>query len=414
MSEPAPFPKQKQSLQLRGRIRPVTRINRRVLIAGALLAGIGLFAALAIAIDPAEPEPQAAQPPLAASTGRRTPELLQRLPASYEDIRPPLLGAPTTGDLGGTIVSHEKALGIQPDWDVAPPADFRPSEMEEAIRARRLADAKLADAAMKASVFFDISARPAPAAEPAPSGDPRSSASELFALAARSAQQSDAASGSTDPNLQSRKIGFVAGSSDARDTNSHTLADPASPYLVLAGTVIPAALLTAINSDLPGMITAQVTQPVYDTVSGAHLLIPQGARLLGRYQSEISYGQERALIVWDRIIFPDGTSLRISEPGTDAAGAAGVSGRTDHHWTKIFTAAGLASLLSIGSQAGSPDDSDIERAIRNGFGDSVSRTGERIVERNLAVQPTIRVAAGTPVRVLVTRDLILRPFSLSD
>lgn len=410
MSEPATFPRQDKSLELRGRIRPVTRINRRVLIAGAVIGLVGLFAALAVALDPPKPAREALAEPLATRAGKRRPEMLQRLPASYETADPPRLGAPTTGDLGGTIISEERALGIEPEWDVDPPADFRPSQMEETIRARRIAEAKLEDAATKAGVFFELSARSAPAASPGSASDPRSTASELLALAARSGVPAELAFRTEDPNLQSRKIDFAASTGNAHVTNPHELADPPSPYLVMTGTVIPAALLTGINSDLPGMVTAQVTQPVYDTVTGVHLLIPQGARLAGRYQSEISFGQERALLTWDRIIFPDGSSLRISEPGTDASGAAGVSGKTDNHWRRVFAAAGLASLLSIGAEAGGSNDSDVERAVRRGFGDSVSRTGERVVERGLAVQPTIRVAPGTPVRVLVTRDLILRPY----
>ncbi|MDP1553999.1 MAG: TrbI/VirB10 family protein [Hyphomonas sp.] len=143
---------------------------------------------------------------------------------------------------------------------------------------------------------------------------------------------------------------------------------------------------------------------------GVHLLIPQGARLLGRYQSQISFGQDRALVVWERIMFPDGASIRIAEPATDPSGAAGLSGRTDHHWDRVFTAAGLAALLSIGAEIGNDDDSDVERAVRRGFGDSVSRTGQQVVDRNLGIQPAIRAAPGSPVRVLVTRDLFLRPY----
>ncbi|MAN65756.1 MAG: conjugal transfer protein TrbI, partial [Hyphomonadaceae bacterium] len=171
-----------------------------------------------------------------------------------------------------------------------------------------------------------------------------------------------------------------------------------------------ASLVTGLNSDLPGNVIAQVTQPVYDTVSGAHLLIPQGARLIGRYQSDVSFGQERALLVWDRIILPDGSSLQISEPAADAQGYAGVSDRTDHHWDRVFAAAGLATLLGIGSELGSDAD-DIERAIRRGFGDSVSEAGQRVVDRNLGIQPTIRIRPGWPVRVIVTRDLVLWPYS---
>ena len=177
----------------------------------------------------------------------------------------------------------------------------------------------------------------------------------------------------------------------------------------MAGTLIPASLVTGINSDLPGTIIAQVTQTVYDTVTGRHVLIPQGSRLIGRYQSEVSFGQDRALVTWDRIIFPDGSSIQISAPGADAQGYAGLSDRTDHHWDRVFVAAGLATILGIGAELGADGDGDIERAIRRGTTDTVNQAGQRVVDRNLGIQPTIRVRSGWPVRVIVTRDLILRP-----
>jgi type IV secretory pathway VirB10-like protein len=165
-------------------------------------------------------------------------------------------------------------------------------------------------------------------------------------------------------------------------------------------------LLKAWNTGHPGGITTlQVTQPVYDSISGTHLLIPQGSRLIGRYQSEISFGQSRALLLWDRILFPDGRSIRISEPGTDESGAAGLSDKTDNHWDRVLAAAGLATILGIGAELGKDDDG-LERAIRRGFGDSVSEAGQRVVDRNLAIQPTQRIRPGWPVRVLVTRDIV--------
>ena len=148
-----------------------------------------------------------------------------------------------------------------------------------------------------------------------------------------------------------------------------------------------------------------------DTVSGRHLLIPQGSRLLGRYQSEVSFGQDRALVIWDRLIFPNGSSIQISAPGADIQGYAGLSDRTDHHWDRVFVAAGLATILGIGAELGSNNDDEIARAIRDGAGQSFNQAGQRVVDRNLNIQPTIRIRPGWPVRVIVTRDLILRPHS---
>ena len=408
MSEPAPFPKQQDRLRLSASVRPVTRINRKVLFIGAALGVLGLFAAVTVALDPPKALPDTALAERVNISGKRTPDGLSRLPVSYADMDAPRLGAPMAGDLGGSIVAEERAWGLEPDWNVAPANDFRPSELDEAVRAKRLADAKLADAAGKASLFFDLSQRSDPGGDE-PDAPTTTIGSELLALAQRSAAPALPA-GAPEPNLQTRKLAFAASAPDPAIYNPYSLEAPVSPYQVMAGTLIPASLVTGINSDLPGMIVAQVTQPVYDTVSGAFLLIPQGARLIGRYQSEISFGQDRALVIWDRIMFPNGSSLRISEPGADAAGASGLAGRTDHHWDRVFAAAGLATLLGIGTEIGEASDSDLERAVRRGFGDSVARTGQQVVDRSLSVQPTIRVAPGAEVRVLVTRDLILRPY----
>jgi type IV secretion system protein VirB10 len=403
MSDPAPFPKQAASLRLRGRIRPVTRINRKVLAAGGVLAALGLFAAFTAALAP----PRAASgpgAPEAFNTGAgRTPDGLARLPAAYDSPDIPRLGAPLAGDLGGTLVAEERAWGLEPDWNVPPTEDFRPSPFDEAVRARRLAEAKLADEAARAGLFFTTAPRTSPADVPGEAEPATGLGAELLALAGRAS----GAPGS-DANLQDRKLAFTQSRPPENVLNPHTLIDPQSPYQVMAGSVIAAALLTGVQSDLPGTVTAQITQPVHDTFTGKHLLVPQGARLIGRYQSEISFGQGRVLVVWERIVFPDGVSLQISEPAADPSGAAGLAGRTDNHWGRVFAAAGLATLLGIGAELGEDGDSETLRAVRRGFSGSIAQSGERIVDRSLSIQPTIRIAPGAPVRVLVTRDLVFR------
>jgi len=181
----------------------------------------------------------------------------------------------------------------------------------------------------------------------------------------------------------------------------------------MAGTTIPASLITGLNSDLPGSIIAQVTQNVYDTATGAHVLIPQGSRLIGRYDARVSFGQSRALVVWDRIIFPDTSSILIEAlPGTDQQGFAGLRDRVDNHLGRLFLAVGLATLLEVGSELSfSNDQGDIAEAIEESIQGSANQTGQRIVDRNLNIQPTLRVRPGWPLRVIVTRDLILRPYA---
>lgn len=152
-----------------------------------------------------------------------------------------------------------------------------------------------------------------------------------------------------------------------------------------------------------------ITENVYDSPTGHHLLIPQGSRLIGEYDAEVSFGQSRALLVWTRLILPDGRSINLDrEPGADPAGRAGLADQVDNHWGQLFRAAMLSTLLSVGVEAGSsPDEDDLLETIRRGASDSISQTGRQVVGRSLDVRPTITVRPGFAVRVIVTRDLML-------
>jgi len=177
--------------------------------------------------------------------------------------------------------------------------------------------------------------------------------------------------------------------------------------------VIPAALITGLRSDLPGEVTAQVTGDVYDSPTGTILLVPQGARLIGQYDAQISFGQSRALLVWTRLIFPNGRSIVLErQPGTDAAGYAGLQDRVNNHWRTLFEAAILSTILSVGAEAGTSDsENNLAQAIREGASQSLNQTGQQVVSRSLNVQPTLTIRPGFPVRVLVTRDLVLEPYA---
>lgn len=421
MSEPIPFDEHAERLSIRARPKPGTRINRKVLIVVAGIGALGLFIAMSVALQPPKAIDPADRRELYNTTNTRKPEGLAVLPTSYKDIIPPAptipIGPPMSGDLGSTILAAERELGIQPEFVNAYENDFRPNPADEAARAQRMREAAMAEEAAKAPVFFQLQSTKRPGQADAPQRAPRDSGfelgSELLALAAQPPNLAAGFGASSDPNLQSRKSAFASEAATSDIYNPNRLQTPLSPYQVMAGTLIPASLITGINSDLPGTIIAQVTQPVYDSVTGAHLLIPQGARLIGRYQSEVSFGQDRALVVWDRLIFPNGSSIQISEPGADASGYAGLSDRTDHHWDRVFIAAGLATILGIGAELGSDSDGDIERAIRRGASDTINEAGQRVVDRNLGIQPTIRIRPGWPVRVIVTRDIILRPLARS-
>ena len=185
----------------------------------------------------------------------------------------------------------------------------------------------------------------------------------------------------------------------------------------MAGTIIPAAMVTGLNSDLPGQAIATVTEPVYDTVSGKTLLIPQGSRLLGTYDAQVSYGQSRVLLVWTRLVMPDGSSIVLDRlSATDTRGFAGIEDEVDNHWGKLLAGAALSTLLGVGSELASQNrgidqgQQTVVIATGRSAEDSVNQVGQQLTRRNLNAQPTLTVRPGFPVRVLVNKDLLLRPY----
>jgi type IV secretion system protein VirB10 len=216
-------------------------------------------------------------------------------------------------------------------------------------------------------------------------------------------------------NGQDSKLLFVNAPVDRRTTAPDRLSRPASPFVVQAGAIIPAALIAGIRSDLPGQITAQVTESIYDSPTGRFLLIPQGARLIGIYDSQVAFGQSRVLLVWTRLIMPNGRSIVLErQAGADTAGYAGLEDEVDNHWGALFKAALLSTLLGVGSELGSTSgtgsNSDVITALRRGSSDSLNQTGQKVVQRNLNIQPTLTIRPGFPVRVIVNRDLVLEPY----
>jgi type IV secretion system protein VirB10 len=208
------------------------------------------------------------------------------------------------------------------------------------------------------------------------------------------------------------KLAFLDAATDRKTQTSDRIEAAPSPNILQAGAIIPAALITGLRSDLPGEIIAQVTQDVRDGPTGKILLIPQGAKLIGQYDAQISFGQSRALLVWNRLIMPNGHSIMLErQPGTDTEGYAGLEDEVDNHWGTLFEAAALSTILSVGSEAGtSGSENNLAQAIRQGASQSFNQTGEQVVGRSLNVQPTITIRPGFPVNVLVTHDLILEPY----
>jgi type IV secretory pathway VirB10-like protein len=229
----------------------------------------------------------------------------------------------------------------------------------------------------------------------------------------RASEVAGTAAQSGDPTSQDHKLAFLNGHVDRRTVSPDRIEPPASPNVLQAGAVIPASLITGLRSDLPGPVTAQVTEDVYDSPTGKILLIPQGARLIGQYDAQVSFGQSRALLIWNRLIMPNGKSIVLErQPGADSEGYAGLEDEVDNHWGMVFEAAILSTLLSVGSEAGTGNnENSLVQAIRQGASQSFNQTGEQFVGRSLNVQPTITIRPGFPVRVMVTHDLVLEPYA---
>ena len=379
-----PSPEPASSFRLRPERPHVTRLSRKALIGGTALALILISAAVFLALQTREKRAPASDE-LYSTDHHNVADKLASLPRDYGSIPPdvPRLGPPLPGDLGRPIVAAQAQTGPL------------------AVDAEQQRASQESEAARTSKVFATTASRPSPgqaaSAETSPTG--ATSTDDAFAQ-----------------NGQDRKLAFVNASVDRRTTSPDRLMKQASPFVVQAGTIIPAALITGIRSDLPGLITAQVTENVYDTPTGRARLIPQGARLIGIYDSQIAFGQSRVLLVWTRLIMPNGRSIVLErQPGVDALGYSGLQDEIDNHWKEMLGAAALSTLLAVGTEANSgPDISStngaVLQALRRGAGDSLNQTGQQVVRRNLNIQPTLTIRPGFPVRVLVNRDLVLETY----
>lgn len=191
-----------------------------------------------------------------------------------------------------------------------------------------------------------------------------------------------------------------------------TLLAPMTPFEVKAGNIIPAILQTPIISDLPGTLVAKVRRDVFDSVSGKHLLIPQGTTLIGAYDSQIATGQARILMAWSRLIFPNGDSINLKgQPGTDAMGASGLRDKVDNHYTKLFGTSFMYSLVTAGTRLTNGnvkvEDMTPQQAATESIAQQIGQTSAALLEKNLSIQPTITIREGTLFNVLLTKDLVL-------
>jgi len=382
-------PADPRAFQLRGDPPRVMRLSRKVLAVIGVAAGLGIGGSLIYALKPAG-EKEAKE--LYNTESRATAETITSVPRDYGQA--PRLGPPLPGDLGGPIVSSQQRGESVP----VPPVGAQPDPRAQAEETARQRAQQERDAARMSGVFLAGSSAGAATMPSLPN-------LAITAPDATAPQPAETAQGD-----QTAKRAFMAQASNQRTVSVERLAAPPSPNIVQAGSIIPAALITGIRSDLPGQITAQVTANVYDSPTGRILLIPQGARLIGEYDSEIAAGQTRVLLAWDRLILPDGRSIVLErQPGADPAGFAGLQDRVNQHWGNLLKAAAISTLLGVGAELGADEDDDLVRALRRGSQDTINQTGQQIVRRQLNLQPTLTIRPGHPLRIVLTRDLVLEP-----
>ena len=381
-SEPEPErPVDAESItRLRGEGPRVVRLSRKA-IGIASAAGLALVGgALLYALQPAS---QDGSEELFNTDGVAVADGLASAPSDYSQV--PQLGPPLPGDLGKPILDAQDRGAVAELPPIGAQTQPPPSQgisPEEAAR-QRLEQER--EAARGSRLFFGGGSQAASVAPALPTAG----------LAAA-------------PPAASSESRFLDRPAERRTVSLERLSASPTGAILQAGSIIPAALITGIRSDQPGLVTAQVTENVYDSLTGRRLLVPQGSRLIGDYASDVGFGQRRALLAWNRLILPDGRSIVLErQPAADPSGYAGLEDGVDYHWGGVVKAALVSTLLGVGSELGSGSDSDIATALRRGSQDSVNRAGEQIVSRELNIRPTLTIRPGYPVRVLVTRDLVL-------
>lgn len=393
-------------IELRVKPKPVRRINRKVLMAGTAILSLVLFGAVLIALDPPDFRKGQEAQELYNTDRKPTAEGLAGLPSSYDAI--PKLGPPLPGDLGDAM--HKADTKQPPELPIAD-KPFQPDPEADIARADRIRLARLAQQGRESKLFYTVATvRKIGEADASAQGEAAQLPSPFAAL-----PYPDSLQGQGQPapqSAQDKKLTFLNGKGDDAIYNPHALQKPSSPYTLMAGSIIPASLITGLSSDLPGFVIGQVTEQVYDTVTGRHLLIPQGTKIIGKYDSVVAFGQKRALVVWQRLIRPDGSSLVIDNlPATDQGGYAGLEDQVDYHTWQLLKGVALATLLGVGTELSvGSSNNDLVAALQQSAAQNTDRAGQSLVQRQLDVQPTITVRPGWPLRIIVHKDLVLSPY----
>lgn len=403
------------AIQIKGSPPPVKRFNKRVIGSVAGVSALAILLSAGFALRAPEDSSQAPQE-LFNTTSKALPDALSELPKSYSEVRPEprtrVLGPPLPGDIGAGLYAKPKDIPTDNPFRYQPPPAYSQSYGHSGARPA----ASLPSSRTSKLFFIEETGSAGAKIESQPASE-RFTDPGIAALTAAFSQRPSAHPSSLE--ALETAVGVLGSNQRTQHDfgqqadiyNPHSLRMPISTYQIMAGTIISASLITELNSDLPGQVIAQVTENVYDSATGQHLLIPQGSRLLGEYDSDIESGQSRALVIWNRLIRPDGSSLVIeNSPGVDLSGQSGLTDRVDRHTGSLVRAALLSTVLSAAAELGTDSDDSLTLALRDGGQRTINQAGQKIVTRSLSRKPTIRVRPGWRLGVIVNRDLVLTPY----
>jgi type IV secretion system protein VirB10 len=384
-----------EKLFTRANLPRVVRLSPKVVIGGLCIVSMMIAAAIYIGMQNRKPT-EIQQQELLGGEQKNKADGLNGLPKDYSGIprEAPKLGPALPGDLGRPML----AAGVLPGATIGSTTvnDAETQRVNQEVEAARVSRLfSTGNSRQQQNSVGGVRAMPSAALNTPVQGVGLAN-DETFAQSG-----------------QDRKLAFVSSASSAKMVSNNRLKPAASPFIIQAGTIISGALITGIRSDLPGEITAQITENIYDSPSGQALLIPQGSRLIGSYDSQVAFGQSRVLLVWTRMILPNGKSILLERlKGSDVAGYSGLEDDVDNHWSSLFKAAALSTLLSVGSQvAVGNNDNQLQQAIAQGAALGFNQIGRQVIGRNLNIQPTLTIKPGFPVRVIVNQDLILEPYN---
>jgi type IV secretion system protein TrbI len=412
-------------LKLRPPPPSAARLNRRAGIAVAIFGGAALLLIIVFiarrghpAVDSGLAQPDRLRSALAAADGITSkrpdslPSDIETAPAPIVINTPPAAPAPPHA----TIPQAAPAA--------APQRSQADRDRDEAIEEKRRSEAAARTAGAGAEDFGAGKAAIGGIVPPAVTPPRTPDIDEGTAAALK--QLADAAgrrpADDQDQNRQRDKQGFIAAAQQKANPAylEHVRTPPISPLELKTGTLIPAVLVSSLNSDLPGEIIAQVTENVYDSATGNRLLVPQGAKLFGKYDSAVTYGQQGLIAVWQRIVFPDSSTLELDGmQGYDTGGNAGFRDEVDDHFGRILAGALLSSVLAAGTQVSQLQQQNtngtgtsvnatnqVTQAAGAALGQNISQVGSEIIRRGYSVQPTILVRTGYLFNIISNKDIV--------